>query len=247
MNETVLGKELPKPLQRRLRFRRFSTVQLLIALALFFIFAPFVEEIKGGHLILSFLFSLVLLAAILAVADRKRVLVIAIVLAIPAIGGRWINHFRPDLVPPAVFLVTGLVLIAFVVAQLLRFILRAPVVTVEVLCASISAYLMLGLMWTMAYWLVDQLTPGGAFSFNTNAGPHSMNGFNGFYFSFITLSTVGYGDITPASKIARWLAAMEAMTGLLYVAVLIARLVALYRSGDEKFHVGNSTPKSDDS
>jgi len=120
MNETALGKELLKPLQRRLRFRRFSTVQLLIALALFFIFAPFVEEIKGGHLILSFLFSLVLLAAILAVADRKRFLVVAIVLAIPAIGGRWINHFRPDLVPPAVFLVTGLVLIAFVVAQLLR-------------------------------------------------------------------------------------------------------------------------------
>jgi len=55
-----------------------------------------------------------------------------------------------------------------------------------------------------------------------------MNGFTGFYFSFITLSTVGYGDITPVSRIARWLAAMEAMTGLLYVAVLIARLVSLY-------------------
>ena len=68
-----------------------------------------------------------------------------------------------------------------------------------------------------------------------------------FYFSFITLSTVGYGDITPVSRIARWLAAMEAMTGSLYVAVLIARLVALYRSGEEKFHIGNSTPKSDDS
>jgi len=225
-----------KPMLRRLKFRRFSTVQLLIALALFFIWAPFVEEIEGGELIVSGLFSLVLLAGIVAVADRKRVLVIAIVLAIPAIAGRWINHFRPDLAPPAVFLTAGLVLIAFVVANLLRFVLRAPSVNVEVLCASISAYLMLGLMWTMAYWLVDQLTPGGAFSFNTNAGPRSMNGFTGFYFSFITLSTVGYGDITPVSRIARWLAAMEAMTGLLYVAVLIARLVALY-----------STPKSDDS
>ena len=81
----------------------------------------------------------------------------------------------------------GLVLIAFVVANLLRFVLRAPSVTTEVLCASISAYLMLGLMWTMAYWLVDQLTPGGAFSFNTKAGKQSMNGFNAFYFSFITL------------------------------------------------------------
>jgi len=225
-----------KPVLGRVKFRRFSTVQLLIALALFFTCAPFVEEIKGGELIVSILFSLVLLAGVLAVAERKRVLVIALVLAVPAVGGRWINHFRADLVPPAVFLVAGLVLIIFVVGHLLRFILRAPSVTTEVLCASISAYLMLGLMWTMAYWLVDQLTPGGAFSFNTNSGTRSMNGFNGFYFSFITLSTVGYGDITPVSKIARWLAAMEAMTGLLYVAVLIARLVVLY-----------STPKSSDS
>jgi len=206
-----------KPVLRRLKFRRFSTVQLLIALGLFFIWAPFVEEIKGGDLIISGLFSLVLLAGVLAVAERKRVLVIALVLAIPAVGGRWINHFRPDLVPPAVFLVGGLILIIFVVGHLLRFILRAPSVTTEVLCASISAYLMLGLMWTLAYWLVDQLTPGGAFSFNTNSGTRSMNGFTGFYFSFITLSTVGYG-------------------GLLYVAVLIARLVSLY-----------SSPKSDDS
>jgi hypothetical protein len=89
-------------------------------------------------------------------------------------------------------------------------------------------------MWMMAYWLVDQLTPGGAFSFNVNTAKRSMNGFTAFYFSFITLSTVGYGDITPVSNIARLLAAMEAMTGLLYVAVLIARLVAMY-----------SRPKSD--
>jgi hypothetical protein len=225
-----------KPVLPRLRFRRFSAVQLLIALGLLFIAAPLVEEIEGGELIVSGLFSLVLLAGVVAVADRKRVLVIAIVLAIPAIAGRWINHFRPDLIPPAVFLVAGLILIAFVVGNLLRFVLRAPSVNTEVLCASISAYLMLGLMWTIAYWLVDQLTPGGAFSFNTNTGTRSMNGFNGFYFSFITLSTVGFGDITPVSRIARWLAAMEAMTGLLYVAVLIARLVSLY-----------SSPKSDDS
>jgi ion channel len=218
------------------RFRRFSTVQLLSALALFFISAPFVEEIEGGELIVSALFSLVLVAGVVAVANRKRVLVTAIVLAIPAIAGRWINHFYPALIPPAVFLVAGLILIAFVVGNLLRFVLRAPSVNTEVLCASISAYLMLGLMWTMAYWLVDQLTPGGAFSFNTNAGPRSINGFDGFYFSFITLSTVGFGDITPVSRMARWLAAMEAMTGLLYVAVLIARLVSMY-----------STPKSNDS
>jgi Ion channel len=218
------------PVLERLRFRRFSTVQLLIALAVLLICAPFVEELEGGHLILSVLFSLVLIAAVFAVADRKRTLAIALVLAVPAITARWINHFRPDLVHPSVFLVCALVLLGFVIGHLLHFILHAPVVTVDVLCASIAAYLMLGLMWTVAYWLVDQLTPGGAFSFNTNRGAQSMNGFTGFYFSFITLSTVGFGDITPVSQAARWLAAMEAMTGLLYVAVLIARLVSLYSS-----------------
>jgi Ion channel len=220
---------------RILRFRRITTVELLIALALLFFFFPFVEEVKDGDVIVSILLSLVLLSAVLAVADRKRVFFIGLVLAIPAIAGRWISHFRPDLVPPPVFLTAGLVLIAFVVANLLRFVLRAPSVNVEVLCASISAYLMLGLLWTVAYWLVDQLTPG-AFAFNINAGRQTMSGFNAFYFSFVTLSTVGYGDITPVSKVARMLAAMEAMTGLLYVAVLIARLVSLY-----------STRKSNDS
>ena len=225
---TAHAKESVKALTRRLRFRRFSTVQLLIALALFFICAPFVEEIKGSKLIFSVLLSLVLLSAIQAVSDRKYVLVIAIVLAIPAIAGRLMNDFWPDLVPPSVFLTASIALIAFVVAYLLRFILRAPSVNTEVLCASISAYVMLGLMWALAYWLVDRLTPGGAFSFNTPTKTRSINGLNGFYFSFITLSTVGYGDITPASPFARWLATMEAMTGSLYVAVLIARLVALY-------------------
>jgi ion channel len=220
---------------RILRFRRVTTVELLIALALLFFFFPFVEEVKDGDVIVSILLSLVLLSAVLAVADRKRVFFIAVVLAIPAIAGRWINHFRPDLVSPPVFLTAALVLIAFVVANLLRFVLRAPSVNVEVLCASISAYLMLGLLWTVAYWLVDQLTPG-AFAFNGSAERQSIRGFNAFYFSFVTLSTVGYGDITPVSKVARMLAAMEAMTGLLYVAVLIARLVALY-----------SSPKSNDS
>jgi Ion channel len=236
MNESAQSRRSVNPVLEHLRFRRFSTVQLLIALVVLLVSAPFVEELEGGHFILSLLFSLVLIAAVFAVANRKRSLVIALVLAIPAIIARWINQLRPDLVHPTVFLVCALVLLAFVIGHLLYFVLHAPVVNVEVLCASIAAYLMLGLTWTVAYWLVDQLTPGGAFSFNTTRGAHSMNGFTGFYFSFITLSTVGYGDITPVSQAARWLAAMEAMTGLLYVAVLIARLVSLY-----------STAKSDDS
>ena len=115
----------------------------------------------------------------------------------------------------------------FVIYHLLWFVLHARAVDTEVLCASVSAYLLLGLGWTFAYWLVAELIPG-AFALNAASGvASSMKGFNGFYFSFITLSTVGYGDITPVASVAKMLAAMEGMTGVLYVAILIARLVSI--------------------
>ena len=81
MNETAHGKELAKPLQPRRRFHRFSTVELLVALALLFFFFPFVEEVKGGDVIVSILLSLVLLSAVLAVADRKGSFFVTVLVA----------------------------------------------------------------------------------------------------------------------------------------------------------------------
>lgn len=206
--------------------RRFSMVQLLIALGILFFTVPFIDELENSELIISVLFSVVMLSAVVSVANRRRTLVIALMIVIPTLGSRWINHVHSQLLPAHLFLIGGICLIAFVVFHLLQFVLGATEVDAEVLCASVSAYVMLGLIWTMAYWLVDTLNPG-AFAFNTSGGSKTMEGFNAFYFSFITLCTVGYGDITPISKVARMLAALEAMVGLLYVAVLIARLVGL--------------------
>src|SRR2546423_13866777 len=105
MNENAHAKESVETVPRRLGLRRFSTVELLIALALLFFSFPFVEEIEGGDIIVSLLLSLVLISAVLAVASRRRTLVIAVLLVIPAIVGRWINHFQAHLVHPAVFLI----------------------------------------------------------------------------------------------------------------------------------------------
>jgi hypothetical protein len=224
---------------RRIGLHRFSAAEFLVALVLLFVVSPFVELIPGGHLIEAVLITLVLVMGVLAVGRRRRTLVVAIILALPAFIGKWVNHFRPDLVPTEVFLVTGLLFVIFVVAHLLGFILRAPRVNSEVLCAGISTYLLLGLSWSFAYLLVAQLAPGAFFLNNGTTTGHSLHGADAFYFSLITLSTVGYGDIIPVSNVARMLAAMEAITGSLFVAVLIARLVALYsserlRSGEQK-------------
>jgi len=221
MNDTLQSERSPF-------LRRFSAIELLVALVALFVSFPFIESLPSGALIESILLTVVLVSALLAIATRRRILIVAALLSLPALIGRWLNHYRPDLVPPEVFLIGGIVFVLFVVGNLLRFVLNAPSVNTEVLCASISAYLLLGLLWTLGYWLIAELIPD-AFAFNASTvADRSMKGLNGLYFSFITLSTVGYGDITPVSKVARMLAAAEATTGLLYVAVLIARLVALH-------------------
>ena len=224
---------------RRIGLHRFSAAEFLVALVLLFVVSPFVELIPGGNLIEAVLITLVLIMGVLAVGRRRRTLVVAGILALPVFIGKWVNHFRPDLVPSEVFLVTGLLFAIFVEAHLLGFILRAPRVNSEVLCAGISAYLLLGLSWSFAYLLVAQLAPDAFFFNNGTTTGHLLRGADAFYFSLITLSTVGYGDIIPVSNVARMLAAMEAITGSLFVAVLIARLVALYsserlRAGEQK-------------
>ena len=231
--------ELQSAAPRRIGLHRFSTAEFLIALVLFFVVSPFVELIPGGDLIVDMLMTLVLVMGVLAVGRSRRTLVWAVVLVLPAVAGKWVNHYWPELAPVELFLVAGLVFLVFLIWQFLHFILRAARVGSEVMCAGISIYLLLGLLWMFAYLLVAGAVPD-AFAFNAGpAASHSMNGVTAFYFSFVTLTTVGYGDVTPVSNGARVLAVMEAMTGTLYVAVLITRLVALYtserlRSGEQK-------------
>lgn len=207
---------------------RFSTAKLLVMLVLFLVSGPFSEQIKGGHLIEAVLLTFVLLTGLVAVSRQRSTLAIAVALVTPAVVCKWVNHYRPDLAPPQFFLVGGELCVVFIIANLMRFILRAPRVDSEVLCAGISTYLLLGLLWAFGYNLVGCLVPD-CFAFSVPAtASHTMKGFNSLYFSFITLTTVGYGDITPVSNVARMLAIMEAMTGTLFVGVLIARLVSLY-------------------
>ncbi len=217
---------------------RSSVAQFLAAMILMLFAAPFVEELEYGQSINTGLITLVLILGVLAVGRSRRALVVALLLVVPAVLSRWIGHFLPGLLPLVLHSITALAFILFVEYQLLHFILRAPRVNSEVLCAGISGYLLLGILWMAAYRFVSGWNPVdpthpemNAFGFTVGAtAPHVLTQFEAYYFSFITLSTVGFGDIVPLSNGARTLAMMEAMTGTLYMAVLISRLVALYSS-----------------
>lgn len=199
-----------------------------MALLLLFITAPFVETLPYGGLIESVLVTLVMVSAVLATGGKRWTLAVTVALVTPALAGKWFNYLAPGLVPTPVFLIATTLFLAFIVGQLILFILRTPRVDANVLCAGLAGYLMLGLLWVPAYVLIADLTPG-AFVFTAVFQDGSaMEGFNAFYFSFITLCTVGYGDVTPASHVARMLVVMEAISGLFYMAVLVSRLVAVY-------------------
>lgn len=211
--------------RRRLRY---SAIELLCALVLLFVFTPFIEELPQGAFIEVMLLTLVFVSAFFAVGARRSTRYVAGGLTLLAVAAKWLDHFFAPAFPPWVFPPIALLFVGFIIVHLVRSALETQQVDARVLCAAIAAYLFLGLFWTVAYLLVGRVSPG-AFAFSTGVeGEHVMTRFNAFYFSFVTLSTVGYGDITPVSKVARMLAVTEAMTGMLYVAVLIARLVSMY-------------------
>ncbi len=203
-----------------------SGAWFLFALILLFVTAPFVRELKDGPVIDAALMTVVFCVGVMAVGGSRRTLVWAIALVMPALVGKWLEHFWPGLLPDAIPIAAFLIFIAFLILHFLRFILRARRVNSEVLCIAVSTYLLLALLWSSAYVLVGQLIPG-SFS-GKHADVQSLRGFEAIYFSTITLTTVGYGDLSPASPPARMLAMMQAITGTMYVAVLIARLVSVY-------------------
>jgi voltage-gated potassium channel len=207
---------------RRARLR-FSIAGLLLILVLFFVATPFVGQLPGGNVIDPSLFSLVIGAALLTVGGRRTMLYGAL-LALPALAARWGCEFRPELLP--LFLVSAMAFVLFVAVKLLAFVLRAEIVDNEVLCGALAAYLLFGLLWGLAYSLVWSFNTD-AFAFNLPVdASRRMEGFIAYYFSFITLTTAGYGDIVPIANVARMLAAMEAIVGPLYIAILVASLVA---------------------
>ena len=215
-------------------YRRYPAALFLGALVLAIISSPYTENLPEGDLIEAVRLTLVLLTGMLALGRQRRIVIGGAALVLPALIGKWVNHWHPNLVPAWCFLVPGVLFVAFVVGHLLHFILRAPKVNSEVLCAGVAGYLLLGLLWAMAYVLVAQVTPD-AFAFTSGtAGDNIMKGFTAIYFSFVTLSTVGYGDILAVSHPARMLAMVEAVVGIFYPTILLARLVSLYSSEPPK-------------
>jgi len=108
---------------------------------------------------------------------------------------------------------------------LVRRVLAKPTVTIQSIYGALSAYLVIGLMFAAGYAAMDHLTTAAFFANNQPATTQTFQ-----YFSFTTLTTLGYGDFTAAGNAGRAVAVLEALTGQVFLATLVARLVAAYRT-----------------
>ena len=165
-----------------------------------------------------------LVAAVIPVrrrSGRRLLLVILIAALIIRLATGWLN--QATLAVASLMILTVIALIAAGIA--LRFAFSARSVDRQHVDAALSAYLLAGVFFGSFYWVLEQIQPG-TFTF---AGDFSRT--SAMYFSFVTLATLGYGDIVPRSDVARGLAIVEGVGGQLFLAVLIARLVSLYARG----------------
>jgi hypothetical protein len=210
---------------------------LLVALAVFLVCAPIVGVVgslsntTAGQFVMSIAFLAMLVSAVYAVSGTRRVMTLmATLLVLDAL-----THMLDLLITDRDFVVLGLVVsgifLGFVIYVVFKHLLQCKHVTVDTICASLCVYLLLGLWWAIVYSLVDIYEPNSFYSAIdgefTRMRFGSEKSVTPLYFSYTTMTTLGYGDLVPHAPIARMLTSIQAVTGQIYLAVLVARLVGM--------------------
>jgi voltage-gated potassium channel Kch len=136
------------------------------------------------------------------------------------------------------YLALVLSFLVFITVLMTRDVLTTRNVTLDTISESLAVYMLMGLTWAMAYQLLEFVEPG-SFNFPDDVLPTDVSPIQRIMsFSYVTLTTLGYGNITPATPKADALASAQALVGQIYITVLVARLVAL--------QVQNPAPPSSD-
>jgi hypothetical protein len=204
-------------------------LQLLIFLLLIFIASPFVVPFYYGPTILNLIAAAVLLSATYAVSRRRSFVIIALSLSIFSIAVTFWLSAAPSFWLVVVAHSTLVVLITFFAVTILSYVMGSGKVTWDKIYGAVCAYLLFGYAWMFAYSVIEEVQPG-SFGWLSSPAPHDLvdRVMQLRYFSFVTLATVGYGDIVPRLPAARTLALLEAILGQFYLVALVGRLVGLH-------------------
>jgi voltage-gated potassium channel len=208
---------------------RWRHLTLLILLLVIMIITPILGPLRHGLLVMTAIGAAILLTASYAISDRKLFFIIGIILSIVSLIGTWFLVTYPGHLVVIVAHSCVIVLLSFFAVTILSYVVAEGRVTVDRIFAAICAYLLIGYAWAFGYAVFDELYPN-SFTVATEIARNDYIGrvVQMRYFSFITLATVGYGDIVPRSPGAQTLVILEAIVGQFYLVALIGRLVGLH-------------------
>ena len=211
-------------------FKRANFIYLLAALLAFLILSPVVEILfpDSASIILNFTFTLTIVIGVWSLIDDRKWFQFGLGLAAFSFLLSLLGFFYPSHI---IYIASTLVLLFFLINSLIlaiKHILFGPRIDVNKIVGSVTIYLLIGIIWALLYALVEAVI-AGSFSGNLlNVGDSQF--WDLIYFSFVTLTTLGYGDILPVNTYARTLAYMEAIAGQFYIAILVASLVGAHLS-----------------
>jgi len=177
----------------------------------------------AGGIYTRIVLGAVLVGCMATVYGQRRLFIVGLVLGVPALV---VAIISPANGVGAAGTLLGVATIAFVSVVLLRSIFLSSAVSAASVSASLVVYLLLGVGWWMGYLLVEFRTPGSFYGLGNAAALEVRREL--FYFSYVTLTTLGYGDIGPIGEGARALVITQAVVGQLYLVVLVASLVSLF-------------------
>jgi hypothetical protein len=201
---------------------------LLIFSLGYFIVLNSMGEFWFGRLLAHIFFSLVFVAGVVTTFKQRWLSFLVIALAVTSLALIWVEEIRP--VEGLAVLTTSLILIylGILLALLIAQVFREGPVTSHRIRGAILIYLLLGVMWAFAYQVVA-LTIPQAFRLPEGLIAGAPDAFRRelTYFSVVTLTTTGYGDITAVHPVARTLVMLEVLVGQLYPAIVLAWLVSL--------------------
>lgn len=199
---------------------RFS--YLFFTVVMLFLLRPFVVIPKALTVVTDLFIWFLIISCVWAVHEKRKSQWLVIVMAAVAILADVSNFILHNEMTSWTSQILIILFLFYAVVAILFFLARQEHVTADMIMAGASEYVLIGVLWASLYSLIEAVYPG-SFSF---AGAKDWSGF--LYFSFITLTTTGYGDLLPVSLQARSLAMFETITGQLFIAITVARLVSLY-------------------
>ncbi|BCG62371.1 MAG: voltage-gated potassium channel [Methyloprofundus sp.] len=213
------------PLLQHIFFQKNNRfLVLVISLVLFFTCYPITENSTAAKLVMNLFFMLIVLSAVYAISDNLKPLLINFSLALLIIALRWIHYFYEVEVWVILELCTNILFWAYTSVYILKFILKHSIISSELIFAGIAVYFILGLAWASIYQLIEISHPHSFLIATLKTDSQNLS-FHMWYFSMVTLTTLGYGDISPVTMSARVFVVLEAILGQFYLAILIASLV----------------------